>query len=140
VTEPALAQKKVLVVEDDAPSQYLMQVILQDIGCGFEIAGDGLSAVELARNGKFDLVLMDLRLPGLNGYEASKAIRAAYGPGLIIVAVTAHAMEWVPEKCHDAGIDGIMTKPVDVERLKILIRRWLLKGRSEQDPSEIFKE
>ncbi len=113
--------KKVLVVEDDDSSQYLVQITLEEMGLSVTIVSDGKAAVDKLRTEAFDLVLMDIRLPGVSGYDATRSIREELKLDVPIIAVSAHAMEWVPEKCAKAGMNGFVSKPVDAAILKALI-------------------
>ncbi len=118
-------QKNVLIVEDDEPSQYLVQMILEDLGLGFKTAATGQDAIDMLRSEQFDLVLMDIRLPCGNGYDATRAIRQELALTVPIIAVSAHVMEWVPEKCIEAGMNEFVAKPVDTENLKAIILKYL---------------
>ncbi|HPS20968.1 MAG TPA: response regulator [Candidatus Omnitrophota bacterium] len=127
MAEQVLKDIKVLVVEDDESNQYLMELILGEFGFSFEIAANGQEAVEKVRKGKFDVVLMDLRMPVMDGYEATRVIRKELHNDLPIIAVTAHAMDWVEEECQGAGMNGYLTKPFDAEKLKSEILRFVKK-------------
>jgi len=124
--DPALKDKKVLIVDDDESNQYLMQVIMQELGCGFEIAPDGQVAVEKVKNGAFDLVFMDLRMPVMNGYEATKAIRE-FNKDLPIIALTAHAMDWVPSQCFSIGMNDFISKPYNRNKIKEEVVKWVTR-------------
>jgi CheY-like chemotaxis protein len=96
----------------------LVQYALKRRGHKVEIAPDGKVAVELATKRDFDVVLMDLQMPILDGFGATAAIRALPGYGRIpIIALTAHAMEADRERCLAAGMDDYLAKPLDVNKL-----------------------
>jgi CheY-like chemotaxis protein len=113
--------KKVLVVDDDAPSQQLMAILLDSLGVSHESAWDGREAVEKVSVENFDLVLMDVRMPHMNGYDAAQRIRQEKKE-LPIYALTAHAMDYVPAKCSAAGMNGVILKPLDIEAFSTWIR------------------
>ena len=108
----------VLLAEDMSANQMLVQYALKRRGHKVEIAPDGKVAVELATKRDFDVVLMDLQMPILDGFGATAAIRALPGYGRIpIIALTAHAMEADRERCLAAGMDDYLAKPLDVNKL-----------------------
>jgi two-component system, sensor histidine kinase len=108
----------VLLAEDMSANQMLVQYALKRRGHKVEIAPDGKVAVELATKRDFDVVLMDLQMPVLDGFGATAAIRALPGYDRIpIIALTAHAMEADRERCLAAGMDDYLAKPLDVNKL-----------------------
>ena len=119
--------KKILLVEDNELNQEIARTILEDAGFMIETANDGVEAVqkmEHAVPGQYDLILMDIQMPVMNGYEASKRIRALKNVELAsvpIVAMTANAFEEDREKSYEAGMNGHLTKPVSVENLMDMI-------------------
>lgn len=112
--------KRVLIVDDHESSQQLMIFLLGGLGCDHESAWNGQEAVERALAKDFDLVLMDLRMPVMDGYEAAREIHKVK-KDLPIFALTAYAADDVPSKCLAAGMTGCMFKPVDIDKLKELI-------------------
>ena len=122
--DTSLVGKKILYVEDDEPSQYLMGSILKEVGCSLVICPNGEDALKRMRTEKFDFVFMDIRMSKMNGYETSRAIRQT-DKNIPIVALTAHVMEWVPIKCRDAGMNGFMPKPCTIKDIEEELRRWL---------------
>ena len=119
-----LVNKHILIVEDNDSSRRLLEIILKDMGCFVEVAVNGQEAVDKARDGMFDLVLMDLRLPVLNGFEATMAIRRMK-KDIPIIALTAHAMEWVKEKCLECGMNDYLSKPFSEEKLIAMLLKWV---------------
>jgi len=131
MVDAALVGKKILYVEDDEASRYLMDMIIADIGCGLVVCPDGPQAIEKLKQEKFDLVFMDIRMPKMNGYEASRIIRQL-DKDIPIVAVTAHAGEMVLGtmlECWNSGMNGFVSKPCTPEDIIGEVRRWLLIGR-----------
>ena len=115
--------KKVLVVEDSETNLYLMRTILQKLSYQVIEAQDGFSGVDLAQSERPDLILMDIQLPGLDGYEATKRIRAFEALKEIpIIAITSYAMAGDEEKTLAAGCTAYMKKPIEpksfIEELK----------------------
>jgi len=134
--EPREAERKprVLLVEDNAVNQRLAVRILEKFGCPLAVANNGQEALDiLAREGAnaFDLVLMDVQMPVMGGFEATAAIREREretGGHTPIVAMTANAMKGDREKCLAAGMDDYLSKPVDIARLRDLLRRMPCGG------------
>lgn len=123
--------KKILLVEDNELNQEITVEILQEAGFVVDVADDGTVAVEKmqhAKPGQFDLILMDIQMPILNGYEATKQIRAFDDPdlaGIPILAMTANAFEEDRQEALEAGMNGHVAKPVDVPKLLELLREIL---------------
>jgi PAS domain S-box-containing protein len=121
VTMPAMAcaQLRILLVEDNPANQKLATYILQDRGHLIEIAGDGQEAVYLTERNHYDVILMDVQLPGMNGLEATAAIRRRENGNdrVPIIAMTAHAMRGDRDQCLAAGMDGYLSKPVNAQEM-----------------------
>ncbi len=125
---------KILVVEDNPLNLELLRDIL--LAEGYEVieAGDGAAGIEIARLERPDLILMDLQLPGLDGLEATRQIRADSRIASIpIVAVTAHAMKGDDERAREAGCTGFVTKPIDVRQFAALVALSLPRRGSADD-------
>lgn len=116
--------KSVLVVEDEDSNYELIRAALLRTGVHIVRAGSGLEAVEMAGNECPDLILMDLRLPELDGYEATRRIKAA-NPGIPIVAITAQAMKEDRVKCMEAGFDDYFAKPVGPSGIREIASSYL---------------
>ena len=116
---------KVLVAEDNVVNQKLITRMLERLGCDFELACDGLQAVDLYSKKSFDLVLMDCQMPLLDGYEATGAIRKKEDEFAFtrvpIIALTAHAGSGDRDRCLKAGMDLHLTKPISLERLRQIL-------------------
>jgi signal transduction histidine kinase/DNA-binding response OmpR family regulator len=130
----------VLIAEDNVVNQRLAASVLERRGHRVTIAANGREAVHAVAHGRFDVVLMDVQMPEIGGFEATAAIRAheAASPGdrLPIVAMTAHAMKGDRERCLAAGMDEYVTKPLDSRRLCHVVEE-LASGRTpaENDPA-----
>ena len=125
----ALGGRRVLVAEDDAVNAEVTQAMLVRHGIEVVMADDGAQAVAAHARGRFDLILMDCRMPALDGFEATRRIRdaeAARGtPGTPIVALTAHAMTGYRQQCLDAGMDDYLVKPYEGAAFDTMLGRWL---------------
>jgi signal transduction histidine kinase/ligand-binding sensor domain-containing protein/ActR/RegA family two-component response regulator len=116
----------VLVAEDNVVNQRLATAILQRRGHQVILAGDGREAIERARTGPVDVILMDVQMPGMNGFQATAALRERErlgGPRTPIVALTAHALSGDRERCLEAGMDDYLTKPLRADRLIETVER-----------------
>jgi CheY-like chemotaxis protein len=98
--------------------------MLEKLGLEVTIAADGLEAVGKVGNESFDMIFMDIQMPNMNGYEATRRIREE-GVSVPIVAITANAMSGDDHKCLDAGCDDYMSKPIRRERLAEIIGKYL---------------
>ncbi|HUB88299.1 MAG TPA: response regulator [Dyella sp.] len=122
-----LRDHHVLLVDDDMRNLFAMSKVLRDWGMRVNMAQDGKKALQaLAENPQIELVLMDIMMPGMDGYEATRAIRAQAGlANLPIIALTAKAMRGDRERCLEAGANDYLSKPIDVDKLASLMRMWL---------------
>jgi hypothetical protein len=130
----------VLVVEDNEVNQLVAVGMLRVLGYSCEVAADGAAAAARAAGGRFDAVLMDLQMPRLDGYAATRLIRQAESPGVRvpIIALTASATAGEQERCRAAGMTGFLLKPVGVDELGRVLREQLGTGSGElaQVPDE----
>ena len=133
-----LASLSVLVAEDTPANQKVVTTVLKKRGHSVTVAENGREAVEHFKNEPFDVVLMDVQMPVLNGYQATAAIRELErkrGTTTPIIAMTAHAMRGDREKCLEAGMDAYITKPLDVKQLLGLIESITEDGEAGADPA-----
>ena len=124
------AGKKILLVEDNELNREIAEEILEESGFIIDTAEDGTVAVEKmkkAQPGDYDLVLMDIQMPVMDGYEATRQIRAmeTEASGIPIIAMTANAFEEDRQAALAAGMNDHIAKPIDVEKLKALLARFL---------------
>ena len=121
--------KKILLVEDNKSNQKFMSVLLKKLTLNFEIANDGLEALECFKNSKYDLILMDENMPNMNGIEATKKIlNIEKGKNLQhtpIVALTANALKGDRERFMQVGMDEYLTKPIDKQKLDKVLNMFL---------------
>ncbi len=115
----------VLIVEDNELNQKLMESLLKEFGIGCRIASSGEEAVKIALSNRFDLILMDIDLPGINGIEAMKQIRISSDEKILIIALTAHTMKGDFERFLKEGVDDVLAKPIGLDKLKDIFNKYL---------------
>jgi CheY-like chemotaxis protein len=121
------AAVRVLIAEDNAVNQLIARVMLERVGCAVEVVGDGDAAIAAALARPYDVILMDVSMPGRSGLDATRAIRRAearLNRRTPIVAMTAHAMREHRERCAEAGMDDHLAKPFRPEDLAATVARW----------------
>lgn len=129
------AGTRILLVEDDLINQEIANVLLREAGMRVDVAGDGAQAVEMARGRTYDLILMDLQMPIMDGAEATRRIRAMeHGRDVPIVALTANIYEEDRKRCKGAGMTDFVGKPVDPLELFATILKWLPKAHDVHLP------
>ena len=119
---------RVLLVEDSRDIQILVSHFLKRSGAVVDVAENGREGIRKAKTGHYDLILMDIQMPMVSGYEATAQIHAE-GVRSPIVALTAHAMKGVREKCLEAGCDDYLTKPINAAVLLDLVQRYGAQSR-----------
>ncbi|MCA2970694.1 MAG: response regulator [Acidobacteriaceae bacterium] len=129
---------RILVVEDNVVNQKVLQAVLTKRGYSSALAGDGAEALRMMAAEAFDLVVMDVQMPGMDGLEATRQIRRNEAwRQLPVVALTAHAMSGDRERCLEAGMNAYLTKPIDSRELLRTLDRYLLAaaGGGKQPPA-----
>ncbi|NBA97346.1 ATP-binding protein [Pseudomonas sp. R5(2019)] len=118
--------RRVLLVEDNPVNQTVIEAMLRSLGFAVELAGDGAQAIQMARDEVFAAILMDCRLPFVDGYEATRQIRALAGRQAVpIIALTANALQGDREACLAAGMNDYLAKPFKRTDLQQILQRWL---------------
>ena len=128
--KPLLSKKfngKILLVEDNKANQIFMEVLLKQMGLKFDIANDGIEAIEKFKHNKYDLIFMDENMPNMNGISATKKIRKIEKENglehIPIVALTANAMEGDKDRFINAGMDYYLSKPLDIEKFQTILSK-----------------
>jgi CheY-like chemotaxis protein len=119
---------RILMAEDNQINQRVGKLILQRAGYSIDLVSDGHEAVEAHKAEPYDLILMDCQMPTMDGFEASRQIRALEGPQPIIVAVTANALVGERERCLQAGMNDYLSKPFQAEQLVAVVQKWASKA------------
>ncbi len=127
---------RVLVVEDDRVNQKVISLMLGRLGIAFEVVDNGLSAVQRGTAEDWDLVLMDVQMPEVDGLEATRRIRRHPRGRTPIVALTANALPEDRAACEAAGMNAFLTKPIREMELRLCLETWLRADRFEAQPSE----
>ena len=126
---PQADKRNILIVEDYSPNVIVLSSVLEDLGYTFDVARNGMEGCRRAQSGSYDVILMDVQMPGMDGFESTRCIRdiesQSGGRRTPIVAVTAHTFEKDRRKCLDAGMDDVLTKPLDPAQLKDLLNRYI---------------
>ena len=130
---PPPKRARVLVVEDNSVNQLVAIGQLQRLGHECVVAASGAEAIEEVGNGTFDIVLMDIQMPDMDGYEATRRIRQMPEPrrDIPVIAITAHALAGEREKCIAAGMNDYLAKPVSLEQIGAVIRLWASRESTE---------
>ena len=128
---------RILVAEDGEINRLVVTAMLGKAGYQVDVAVDGKEAVEAARSADYDLILMDVQMPEMDGYQATASIRGFSGQKaqVPILAFTANAQQEDRNACLAAGMNGFVAKPVEKERLLATIANWLRKGANSQASS-----
>ncbi len=132
----------ILIVEDDTTNQLLIKLLLEVKKWEFDCAGNGLEAIELFKKNQYSVILMDIQMPELDGYEAISHIRRIESENGVsgtekvqIVALTAYAMKGDREKCIAAGADEYISKPLDTNLLYDMIQKCLDRKAGKKSPA-----
>ena len=131
---------KILLAEDNKVNQIIAVRLLEKRGCIVTVVANGRDAVASARTGKFDVIILDVQMPEMDGFQAAFAIREAERSSCAhvpIVALTAHAMKGDEERCLSAGMDGYVTKPIQTIVLFATIEKILAKNRPSNTAPEL---
>jgi len=129
----------VLVVEDNSTNQYVVRKTLERLDCAVHVAADGVEALTAAAQQRFDLILMDLQMPRLDGITATRRIRAEAGPNrhTPIIAITANAFTDDVQQCLDAGMNGHLSKPLRRQALAAIIEKIVHERDFKAHPAHI---
>ncbi|MBF0574114.1 MAG: response regulator, partial [Desulfamplus sp.] len=135
--KPNLSNAKILLAEDNIMNQKVALAMLRKSSITIDIANNGKEAVEAARKNHYDLILMDMQMPELDGIEATKIIRSCHNNNLNskipIVAMTANATIGDRQQCFDAGMNDYISKPVDSDELLLILSKYISSGKTDED-------
>lgn len=117
----------ILVVDDYIVNQELTKEMLEMMKCEVDVAEDGNEALALYKEGNYDLIFMDVQMPGVDGYEVTRQIRTLEGntKHTPIIAVTANALVGDKEKCLEAGMDNYISKPIKGSDLEMMLEKYI---------------
>ncbi len=116
---------RILVAEDKVTNQMVVNIMLTKMGCKVQIANNGKEALEMYEPGKFDLILMDIFMPELDGFTALKMLHEKYNPLCPVLALSANIMEGMSKKFTDAGFEDFLSKPYNYQQLSEKLYKWL---------------
>jgi len=130
-----------LIAEDNQMNQKLIMRMLNKLGYQPDLANDGLEVLEKLGNKKYDIILMDIQMPNIDGLEAAKLIRKKYGAKPVIIALTANAFSEDKDNCFTAGMDGYLSKPINIELLLAALTETYDKNNIGKKPlPDIFTD
>ncbi|MEN9657320.1 MAG: hypothetical protein RL571_785 [Pseudomonadota bacterium] len=117
----------VLLAEDNLLNQKIALLMLERIGCRVDVVDDGKAAVQAVEKNTYDLVLMDCQMPNMDGFDATRTIRALSSDkcNVIILALTANAFKEDVQRCLDSGMNGFLSKPISIEVLQAELLKWI---------------
>jgi CheY-like chemotaxis protein len=132
--DSALAGVAILIVDDNEDTADALGLLLQQYGCDVRIALDGHLALEVVKEFRPALMLLDITMPGIDGYSVCQTIRATYGKDIYVVAVTGWAKDEDRQKALASGFDDHVAKPVPMERLMQVVERAIDRRSSKLPP------
>ncbi|HWA32762.1 MAG TPA: response regulator, partial [Cyclobacteriaceae bacterium] len=118
---------KILIAEDNEVNQKLTLRVLTKLGYNADIAVDGREAVDMMRENNYDMILMDVQMPVMDGLEATRILREPAGHQPIIMAMTANVMTGDRENCLEAGMNDYITKPINLDEIMAKLNKWAKK-------------
>jgi CheY-like chemotaxis protein len=131
VNDPASTGQTLLLVEDNEDNRIIYSTVLRHVGYNVVEAFDGTQAIELARSVLPDLILMDISIPGVNGWEATRILRNDPATCTIpIIALTAHALADDRVRATEVGFTAYLAKPIEPRAVLAEVRRWLGEGHA----------
>ena len=128
-THLPLPKMKLLLVEDNSVNQRVALRMLSKLGLEADVVGNGQEAVDICQNIRYDLILMDMMMPVMDGIEATGHIRRSERPNghrSIIISMTANVMKEDIDRCYEAGMDDFLAKPVRLDKLRETLARWMM--------------
>jgi two-component system, sensor histidine kinase len=132
MSSPAPAGRSILIIEDNADARDALRVLLELEGHAVEAAGEGQQALDLARAKDPDIALVDIGLPGIDGYEIARRVRARDPRRPILIALTGYGQPEDRQRATEAGFDDVLVKPVDPTALATLLATLEIPGRGSR--------
>ncbi len=133
----------VLIVEDNILNQFVAVSILKKLGYKTDIAASGNECIDILKKKEYSLVLMDCQMPEMDGFETTKKIRdndsGVINPGIVIIALTAHAMDGYKEQCIEAGMNDYISKPVTIKKVEKILYSWVNRETDGFDMNALNK-
>ena len=123
---------RILIAEDDEMNQKLAFKILNKLGYMPDVVANGQEVLEIVSHEKYDMILMDVQMPVMNGLEATRMIRLCLSIQPVIVAMTANSMQGDREECLRSGMDDYISKPVNIHELVDTIEKWALEIKAQK--------
>jgi CheY-like chemotaxis protein len=117
----------ILVAEDNKVNQIVIMNILSKLGYHADLVQNGLEVLDQVQKSDYDVILMDMQMPQMDGLEATRRIKAGKAAYPFIIAMTANALQQDKEKCFEAGMDDYLSKPVILDDLVVLLRKWAIR-------------
>jgi CheY-like chemotaxis protein len=121
----------ILIAEDDAMNQKMVTMVLKKLGYNAQIASNGKEVLEVVSQRTFDLILMDIQMPEMDGLEATRMIRLCLSTQPVIIAMTANSLQGDREDCLKAGMDDYLSKPVKLTELVNVLEKWALQEQQK---------
>lgn len=138
--KPDLAKARVLVAEDNVIAQYKAQLLLERLTAETDIADTGASAIQAVQQKNYDLILMDVQMPEMDGLTATRLIRNIAGHAVPVIAMTAHVQESEISKCIAAGMNDFLAKPIEEEKLiDVLAKYFTIASAKEETAAPQYK-
>ena len=131
-SNPAPAGRSILIVEDNADAREALRVLLELDGHTVEAVEDGQAALDVARAKDLDVALVDIGLPGMDGYELARRLRALDGRRPVLIALTGYGQPEDRRRATEAGFDALLVKPVDPSELASVLATLEIPGRGSR--------
>ncbi|MGB9521845.1 MAG: response regulator, partial [Anaerolineales bacterium] len=139
ISEYACSQCRILLVEDNPVNQKVAVKLLTKAGFSVDTASNGIEALKLLQEGKYQLILMDVQMPEMDGFETTQRIREMDTPlrDIPIIAMTAHALKGDREKCIEVGMNDYISKPIDHQELLEVLSKWIPVKKFDGSPGAL---
>lgn len=119
-----ICNKRILIVDDNDSNRKVAMLMLARLGYKYDAVSSGIEAIQAVGLGQYDLVLMDIVMPGMDGMEAAREMRKINQNGLKIIGLTAYVVPGIEEKCLEAGMNDCIAKPVRIMELAEILKKY----------------